>query len=526
MNKLFKLIYVNLLNLFDINKIIIARNDGVKSNLEKRTIITGLMSIVYAVIIYAVISSLKITNQFLILSMGFFISTLICFFINLFTIEPVIFKNEDNDILFSLPVTRHQILFSKLFNVYLTNMFYVIVIMMSCLLSYYFNIKELTDTQVLMYVLIMFIVPFIPMVLATIVAYINDYFKLKNNNNLKYKFIKYILIMFVVIGIFMIFKNINTETFSNALEDINSKLIFLYPLVNMVYIAVKSENLLCFALVIGISILAMYIYTLIISNNYLRVCSMLKGIRKKEIFKYKKYNNYGRLFGLFRKELVYLFNNKGYFFNSFGVPIIGTIILFIVLNLIDLNKLNSIEYIDIYISMYVPAILGALISLGCSTISSMSLEKENIQIIRTLPVGIGKILFSKWLVNVVIGSVLVIINAFISIYYLKLGLWDILFVFLVPLFSLMFVSLTGLLLDYRFIEKNENNDSVIMKQRLITLVPTFIAIVMGISIMLFPVFIDVRIAMGSYLVTFIVFSIIEIVYLFLKRKTLLRNLIN
>ena len=106
-------------------------------NVEKRTIITGLMSIVYAVIIYAVISSLKITNQFLILSMGFFISTLICFFINLFTIEPVIFKNEDNDILFSYPLSRHQILFSKLFNVYLKNMFFVAIVMFTGYLSFY-----------------------------------------------------------------------------------------------------------------------------------------------------------------------------------------------------------------------------------------------------------------------------------------------------------------------------------------------------------------------------------------------------
>ena len=41
MNKLFKLIYVNLLSLFDINKIIIAREDGVKSSLEKRVILDG-----------------------------------------------------------------------------------------------------------------------------------------------------------------------------------------------------------------------------------------------------------------------------------------------------------------------------------------------------------------------------------------------------------------------------------------------------------------------------------------------------
>ena len=52
----------------------------------------------------------------------------------------------------------------------------------------------------------MLVVPFIPMVWATIIAYVDDYFKLKNNNNFKYKSIKYILIILVVIGLFMLFK--------------------------------------------------------------------------------------------------------------------------------------------------------------------------------------------------------------------------------------------------------------------------------------------------------------------------------
>ena len=47
MNKLFKLIIVNILGLFDVNKIIIARQDGIKSNLEKKLILTGIIAIVY-----------------------------------------------------------------------------------------------------------------------------------------------------------------------------------------------------------------------------------------------------------------------------------------------------------------------------------------------------------------------------------------------------------------------------------------------------------------------------------------------
>ena len=39
MNKLLKLIYVNFLGLFDVNKIKTARKEGVKSNLENRSII-------------------------------------------------------------------------------------------------------------------------------------------------------------------------------------------------------------------------------------------------------------------------------------------------------------------------------------------------------------------------------------------------------------------------------------------------------------------------------------------------------
>ena len=67
MNKLFKLIYVNLLGLFDINKIIIAREDGVKSNLEKRVIIVALINVVYAYFLYVILNKLVVTDKSILL---------------------------------------------------------------------------------------------------------------------------------------------------------------------------------------------------------------------------------------------------------------------------------------------------------------------------------------------------------------------------------------------------------------------------------------------------------------------------
>ena len=55
MNKFFKLVYVNLLDLFDINKIIIAREDGVKSNLEKRTILVALLHVLLVYFLYFIL---------------------------------------------------------------------------------------------------------------------------------------------------------------------------------------------------------------------------------------------------------------------------------------------------------------------------------------------------------------------------------------------------------------------------------------------------------------------------------------
>ena len=526
MNKLFKLIYVNLLSLFDINKIIIARSEGVKSNLEKRTIIMGIIAIVYAVIIYNLFSIMNLEDKCLILSVGYFISTIFCFMMNLFTIEPLIFKNEDNDILFSYPLSRHQILFSKLFNVYLKNMFIVGIIMISSFISFYKQVEIVSDTQVIMGILSTLVIPFIPMVLATLISYINDYFKLKNNNNYKYKICKWVIILLVVIGLFLYFKDVKITGLNQGISAINGKMLYLYPLVNLFYSAIKLESLICFIALILIPIIVIYLYTLVVTNNYLRICSMLKGVKKKEKFEYKKTSNYGSLGGLVKKEFISLFNNKGYLASSFGMALVGSIVLFIVLNFIDIDSIKKIENMDFYLKLYIPGILALLASLGCSTISAMSLEKNNMQILRTLPIGMSKILFAKWLVNVVVGIFFVVINGSITWYYMKLKIVDVMFAYVIPLLAVMFISLTGLVLDYRFIEKNETNDNFIIKQRLVTVIPPFISIMLGVIILTFPPFARYKLLLGCYMLVLVIFMIIEIIYLLVQNKKLVRGLFN
>ena len=90
--------------------------------------------------------------------------------------------------------------------------------------------------------------------------------------------------------------------------------------------------------------------------------------------------------------------------------------------------------------------------------------------------------------------------------------------------ALMFVNLVSVILDYRFIEKNEMTDNAIIKQRLIGMIPPFLAIILGIGPFFLPVYKKYEILLGSYTLILFISQIICLLYLFLNRKKLLENL--
>lgn len=526
MNKILKLIWVNILGLFDINKIIIARNDGVKSNLEKKSIITGIIVVVYGFLLYKFFMLLKFSNTIIVLNIGFIVSSLLCFFLNLSVIEPLIFKSDDNEMLFAMPVTRTQILFSKLFAVYLKSLVYIVIIMFSSLMSYVNLGGHVDDTFGLMFILITLIIPFIPLTLATLFAYLDDVLKVKSNNSKLYKFIKIIFILGVIGLLILYFKGIDFANSSELFLELDIKLKYLYPFLYLFEISLSKANIIAFILLLGISILAVYVYGLLITNNYLKICSMLKGIKKKNKFVYKKKKSLHKVGGLFRKELITLFNNKFYLSNSFGTLAVCSLLLFFIVNLVNFDKFLKIEHFDLYLNLYLPTILSILVTISTSTISSMSLEKDNMKILGTMPISIGNILFSKWAVNIVIGSIFVFVNGTIVSFYLNLDKWGIFFNYLIPFISLLFVSLTSLILDYRFIEKDELDDNSIIKQRLIGMIPMFLSIIIGLGPFFIPVYKQYKLLLGSYVVAMIIGMMIEHIYLILNRKKLYINLFN
>jgi len=524
MNKLLKLIYVNLLGLFDINKIAIARKEGVKSNLERRSVILGIATLVCGYIIYSILIKFTFNDSYNYLMIGFILSTLFCLAINISVIEPIVFKNNDNDVLFSYPITKNQIVFSKLFSVYLKNIFVVLVIMSACLIAFG-HFASINETLVLLYYVCSLFIPFIPIVLVTFLTYINDYAKVKLNKLLFY--VGKYSILLIVLGLVLVLIR------KDGFIDVNSGADYLIKILNTIYPlgfifleTISKESIIFFLLYVMLNVLFIYLYNSIMSNNILKICSLLQGVNKNHNFVYKRRMKLNKTGGMIRKEIYNLFSNRIYLISSFGINVIVLIVLIMGLNIINIDKVFNIDFFDVYFNNYGPALLGCLNTLNIMTISAISLEKDNMQMYRTMPVSMFKILFSKWIVNVLFSGIFVIIEVIMIALVFKVTGIALLLWFILPFSILMFMSLTGLVLDYTFVSKKETSDNVIIKQRILVFIPTVLSLVIG----LLPVFLNMGIKhnfySAAYLVFILILMIFEIIYLNANKKKLLENLFN
>jgi ABC-2 type transport system permease protein len=449
---------------------------------------------------------------------------LFCVVIDISLIEPVVFKNNDNDVLFSYPLTKNQIVFSKLFNVYLKNIFIVLVIMTSSLFAF-MKFSSVNEVLVLLYYVCSLFIPFVPIVIITFVSYLNDYFKIKWNKVLFF-ISKYLLFALIIGTIILIVKEKNFSSMGLAIDYLIKGINLIYPMGYIFVQTIMNESVFLFLLYIFLNILFISLYNSVMSNNILKICSLLQGVNKNHHFEYKKSIKLNKTLGIIRKEIINLFNNKIYLFSSFGTNVVMLLLIVIGINMINIDNLKSIEYFNVYFNNFGPALLGCINTLNVMTISSISLEKENMQMFRTMPVSMSKILFSKWLVNILLSSGFVIVEAILFVIHSKINGIAMLLWFLLPLFILMFMTLTGLVLDYTFVSKKETSDNVIVRQRIIVFVPTVLSLVIG----LFPVLINAGIKRnyfsGAYLLLMLIFILAEIVYLIINREKLLKRLFN
>lgn len=526
MNKLIKLILVNLLGLVDFNGVVKEIESGVKGKSEIRLVLISLVSIAYGCVLYFLFNNVGeiLINKSLLFFIGFIITTIVCFIVSFMQVGPIIFKGDDTEYLFSLPLTKHQIIFSKLFNVYIKNMFFVLIIMIPCILAFS-KYGKVTEILGLMYIIESLLIPFLPIILSVLICYINYYIKLNYKKVVDY-FIKIVVFLLLGLGLFFLVKGINGTNINTIIYGLYERLVYIFPTSFLYVKSLMDINILCFIIYIFINVAIIYFYMYFLLNSYNKICTLLKGVKKNAKFNYGKRFNLKHNLGYLRKEILCIFKSKLYYSSSFSFVILLSCLFIVASFFVPVNKIINMDQFYYYYNLIGPFVLAAIVGLGNSAINSISLEKYNIDNLLSLPIKFNRVLFYKWFANVFISSFIILIDGtFINI-LLKPNTFVIVCNYLIPLFAVMFISLISIILDYKFVVKRETDDGVILRQRFITMVPSLISI----SIIFIPLVFKVYKLYKNILMCFIFVSILiiifSLIYLYVNRNKLRKNLTN
>ena len=176
MIKLFKLIYINILSATNLQRIKMSREKNVRDPKETQIIIYALFYLFLGYIIYVILKDYLVGLSTLIPILSYIISFIVIFFINMINAKDTLISTEENEFLFSLPLTNSEIILSKMALLYVKNIIIVLVIMIPTYI-FYNSIVEVSDISSLVFILGTLLLPIIPIIISTIYTAIDTYYK-------------------------------------------------------------------------------------------------------------------------------------------------------------------------------------------------------------------------------------------------------------------------------------------------------------------------------------------------------------
>lgn len=524
MNKLIMLIYVNILDLGDINRVQMSKQADVNDSSELKLIFLAIIGIGLGIALYYIYNLLGsvILNKVDLLNISCIVCTIMLLFNDLLSISGTLFNTSEFEVLYSLPLTKEQIILSKLFKVYLKNLFYLLVICLPAILAYN-NYVKVDETMGFVYLLIVLTLPLVPIVIATICSFLNNYLKV-NYQKIVYLLSKILIYGLLLGGGYLLFRNIHYKSLSGLVSQLIKKINIIDPFLYLANLSLNNLNVVIILLALSLPIILFILFIKFLSYNYLKMGSLLRGVKIKKKVLALKVKQHGKFVSLFKKELISLWNNKVYLRQVLSLGLGLSLIFFLVCVLLPINKIEKMEYFKYYFNLYAPGILALLASINCYSVSSLSIERENILLYKVIPLRFANVLLVKFLVSTIINGPFIIINWLILNMTFNTTVFMKIASFVFPFVACIFTSLLGILLDFKFCAWKEKDEDLIVKQRLIIFIPLMVSLVIGIVPFLLPVYRRYVIAVCTHIFILILGSLIILGYILLNYQKMKEQL--
>lgn len=478
MNKLFSLIKASMtegMNIFRINT---------KKNSKLSKILPIIISLFLMIIMYSysqfIIKPLRTVHmEFALLTLFILITSLMTIVEGIYKTSSLLFNCKDDNLLLSLPISKNEVLFIRIFKLYIFELLYNSLFLLPPMAVYAVYTRP-SISYYLISLIGLLLFPIIPILISctvgTVITLISS--KFKNKNVMQ----TIITIPFLLIIMFISY---NTENIINNIAknitNINDLITKLYYPAGAYIKLITNYTPLELIKFITINISLFIITILIVGKIYFNINSNVKSVKIKKHKKNYIIKSSSSRKALIKKEINRFINSPVFIINAgFGLVIfiIGCIFSAIKFDAVAQTLIQNDPKLTIEkIKNYIPVILFGFIcftSFMTSITSSMiSLEGKTFNILKSLPVKPYDIIKSKvnaalliMLPCIFIGDIIIFIKfKFDTINMILITVTSV----LLPLVS----ETVGIIINLKYPRMDAKNDTEVVKQSLSSSISVF-----------------------------------------------------
>ena len=479
MNSLFRLLKINYINNFGLNALInkkIAKEDKSKSIKSFGMMLVIAISVIIMATVYAEIigeALAQINLVHLLPMVASLITVIITFMLSIFKADGTIFGSKDLDFLLSLPLSLRTILASKLIELLSLNIGISALVMIPSTIVYY--IKSTASISCFLYMIVgIVILPLIPIILASIVAFI------LNIMSSKFRFSKIIysigmigVIIVIFIGSlkaqdFMSYLMMNASSIENIFEKAYiPSAWFASSLING-----NVGDLLKF---IAISIVPFILF--IFSRSFKKINSNLGESYQKSNYKISKLKQKGMYQTLLNKEFKRYFASTSYVFNTLGIT--AMLVIMSVVSVFSGDEVLGMisKGAGRVIVLAVAAMFGVMSGMASTTPSSISIEGKNLWILKSLPIDIKDIFKAKVSMSLILSIPAIVISSLIISFGLSLSIIDTIFIIVFASVYNVFIAISGLFINILYPKFDWKQEIQAVKNTISVTITIFLSII-------------------------------------------------
>lgn len=409
----------------------------------------------------------------------FTLASMFALMTSVYHVDGALINTHDDVILGALPITKKQLMLSRVIPIYIENLLLILAIFIPSMVMMNLFAPFSMAFMLRLLVLIPF-APMLPLALGLLlglgIAYVSKRFKQSKLISILLTFI------FIFVLYYYIFQMSNMSDATSLFGMISSLLTQIYPMASLFLNFLIDADIISLILYIAIQSLALIGFVMILSK-YKDVTFKTKKANQPTQIKSKQTS---ALWALYRKELRRYFSSVTYVTNTAVtyVLLLGACVYLLFQDLDSLLAILDMVMLKETIVCTLPMIIGIVVGIGTTTSCSIALEGKNLWQLKTLPIKAQTIFLAKIMVNLTLAIPSIFIIGGILMYALKLDLSSMILIIGLPLLYATFFSQLGIIGNLFFPHLNWTSEVKAVKQGF----ATFFVIIGAMTLGMVPIF--------------------------------------